>query len=624
MGKTRYLMGLLILIIIGFGPGCSSRSEKMPPELVCAESVMYERPDSALAILQSMPVPPASQGLQHATWCLLMTQARDKNNIHQTSDSLINIAYHYFMKHGDAQRKAMALHYEGQIHEDMGKAETAIQFYLRASDEVKKTKDYRLGFLANSSLGMVYAYRSMADLAMKAMKEAYRYALLANDSSYIASSWCYFGRIYSIKSDWENSIKSYQKAIAISELTRDNEMLCRGLDELSAIYLRVHNYESAFFCLYKLKTIDSSEKKDNLSRIYLEIGDTYRHIAQYDSAKVYLNKALIQKNINIYTKRSIYQCLYLISKEQKDYDHITEYVDAYITCRDSVDRLNQTKSIGDIQARYNQKKLEKKNVQLDFEHSRLLRNSLIVLALILLASGVIIYIYQRRLLKNERIIRTGREQMRQYVLRLQDNEDTIRMNENRIRELSEEQHSQADLILTFSDQTKEIEKLSENNKALQKENEQLQSEIIRYNNENGTGIKSHEKLIRDNKACAEREKILLMMAMDSNASFHNLNSTLEQISDDQWHTIENDLNRLYNAFVTRIIERLPNLKPIDLKLICMMKLQLTDSFISHFLGINVSSVVKQKRRLRERIGLDLGEPFSDKHSFENWIDTFEG
>jgi len=68
MGKTRYLMGLLILIIIGFGPGCSSRSEKMPPELVCAESVMYERPDSALAILQSMPVPPASQGLQHATW----------------------------------------------------------------------------------------------------------------------------------------------------------------------------------------------------------------------------------------------------------------------------------------------------------------------------------------------------------------------------------------------------------------------------------------------------------------------------------------------------------------------------------------------------------------------------
>ena len=59
-------------------------------------------------------MPASSDKLQNATWALLLTQAKYKNYIEEVTDStLINIAYDYFMKKGNAQRKAMVLYYKG-------------------------------------------------------------------------------------------------------------------------------------------------------------------------------------------------------------------------------------------------------------------------------------------------------------------------------------------------------------------------------------------------------------------------------------------------------------------------------------------------------------------------------
>lgn len=87
------------------------------PPLVKAEHIMYEYPDSALNILQEMQMPASSDKLQNATWALLLTQAKYKNYIEEVTDStLINIAYDYFMKKGNAQRKAMTLYYKGVLY----------------------------------------------------------------------------------------------------------------------------------------------------------------------------------------------------------------------------------------------------------------------------------------------------------------------------------------------------------------------------------------------------------------------------------------------------------------------------------------------------------------------------
>lgn len=106
------------------------------PELAKAEAIMYRYPDSALHILQGIQPDNPSDNEQYATWALLMTQAQYKNQIEQ-SDSLINIAYSYFINQDNAQRKALALYYKGILCHESHHAEDALSFYLEATAEIE-------------------------------------------------------------------------------------------------------------------------------------------------------------------------------------------------------------------------------------------------------------------------------------------------------------------------------------------------------------------------------------------------------------------------------------------------------------------------------------------------------
>lgn len=158
------------------------------PELQQAESVMYESPDSALRLLQSMPVPQPSDRLQYATWALLTTQARYKLYMQQ-SDSLISIAYDFFMKQGDTQRKALALYYKGAICKEQQQIEEAHEYFLQAAEEVEKTTDYQLGHLIYGGLADTYAYQNLNEYALEASQKEMMFAQKSQNPFYISSAF---------------------------------------------------------------------------------------------------------------------------------------------------------------------------------------------------------------------------------------------------------------------------------------------------------------------------------------------------------------------------------------------------------------------------------------------------
>lgn len=146
--KTIGIKRNFIIIIISILLSACTKKENASQqalllELVQAEAVMYEHPDSALGVLQGMKVPAVSDKLQNATWALLTVQAKYKNYKEELADStLINIAYDYFMKQDDARRKAMTLYYKGVLYGKADKTQEAQESYLKAIEEVEKTKDY--------------------------------------------------------------------------------------------------------------------------------------------------------------------------------------------------------------------------------------------------------------------------------------------------------------------------------------------------------------------------------------------------------------------------------------------------------------------------------------------------
>ena len=93
-----------------------------------AESLLDQYPDSALIFLNKITPKDLSTG-EYARYCLLMTQARDKNGLPLTSDSLISVAVEYFNDKKDLDTKAKTYFYAGRVNQDMQNAKQALNIF---------------------------------------------------------------------------------------------------------------------------------------------------------------------------------------------------------------------------------------------------------------------------------------------------------------------------------------------------------------------------------------------------------------------------------------------------------------------------------------------------------------
>lgn len=152
MKDPKLILNLLFFFcLVACGDGTS-----VSPLLIEAEKYMNERPDSALLLLDSIAHPENLSQEQNALWCLLLTQAQDKNIITPTSDSLINVAVDYFEKTDNMERKAQAYYCQGRVLTDMLLFDKAIISYLKAEEMVLQTTDYNLQARIYNHLGDLY------------------------------------------------------------------------------------------------------------------------------------------------------------------------------------------------------------------------------------------------------------------------------------------------------------------------------------------------------------------------------------------------------------------------------------------------------------------------------------
>ncbi|WP_308550261.1 tetratricopeptide repeat protein [uncultured Parabacteroides sp.] len=623
--KSIYMknaLNILLLLFLVYLLACTKRqTTELLPELTRAESLMYDHPDSALSLLENMNPPSSSNKLQNATWSLLLVQARDKNYIKHTSDSLINVAYDYFMKQEDPNRRALVLNYEGRVNEDLGEVEKATEFYLRAADEVKKTEDYRLGALINSNLGMIYAYRSLNEQALVSLTKANKLALLSNDSNYISSTLSYLGRIQGVLRQWDKAITFYKQSSEISQKKDDKRNLSRALRELAMIYRYAGLYDSVLIYLRQSEKIDLSNKYKGIYQTYFGMGDAYRYLEQYDSSKIYLTKAI--ETDNIYTKQNAYQCLYYVNISQDDYKNAVNSVNQYWLYRDSAEKINNSNVIAEIQAKYDDEKLKNENVELELERSNLLRTNLFILILLLTMIGIIVFVYQRRLLVKERTIQKNKELLRQYTIQLRSNENLIQQNQDRIQELTvENNNNTTDLSNSIEEQRSEMETLVKQNERLLSENQLLHINIDKYTvslQQKDEELVAYETLTDDNIRLRDREKFLCDQLMKQTTILKELRLSPKYIkTQGEWEDIIEAVDILYDNYTVRLCERYPSLTESDLQICCLIKLHLNNSTIATLTGISPASVTKRKQRMKERMDLDLDE----KESLDMWLQGY--
>ena len=614
---THYILYILIACTALLNIQCSGNGkEKTPlPELVHAESVMFDHPDSALYILEDMPMPSARWDKEnHALWCLLVTQAQYKQMMKIPSDSLVRIAYDYYKPTDNARRKAMSALYMGGLNYNLGNIEESIRFYLEAKTEMEKTNDYKLGYLVMSGLGRIYLYRNLIEYAFEACQSAYNYSVKDSNLRYQMVSLQYLARCYCLLNNLDKAEQVYEQSAELALGLKNNDFYAVVQQELALVYIAQKRfYES----LEVVQTLQPS------SQTYLLRGQIYLCLSKTDSALYYLKKSL--RTDNVYTKRSVYKTLYQLSCDSEFNIYMKEFCDSLLFYTDSVMSLDKGKEIIAYKEKYDHQKLITEQQRLKLEKAETQRILIVVTLCLVVLIAITIYLYQKRLVRKEATIRRQSEQLQAYMLQLHDNESRLMQNRQYLEELKTQLAAHEDDADGHREEQEQMERLEAENSRLQTTIRSLQQRIGEYSSRLSNTRKDMEQLRNLSEEALklkERERRLTDRLVDSHPLMAELQKKCRTLSEAEWQELVQLCNDTWDGFATRLQTRYPQLTEQELRLCLLIRLRFSNVQLAAIFAVSPASISQKKFRLKKHLS-EWGESgFPEEMTLDRWLTEF--
>lgn len=614
---THYILYILITCSALLNIQCSGNGkEKTPlPELVHAESVMFDHPDSALHILEDMPMPSARWDKEnHALWCLLVTQAQYKQVMKIPSDSLVRIAYDYYKPTDNARRKAMSALYMGGVNYNLGNIEESIRFYLEAKTEMEKTNDYKLGYLVMSGLGRIYLYRNLIEYAFEACQSAYNYSVKDSNLRYQMVSLQYLARCYCLLNNLDKAEQVYEQSAELALELKNNDFYAVVQQELALVYIAQKRfYES----LEVVQTLQPS------SQTYLLRGQIYLCLSKADSALYYLKKSL--RTDNVYTKRSVYKTLYQLSCDSEFNIYMKEFCDSLLFYTDSVMSLDKGKEIIAYKEKYDHQKLITEQQRLKLEKADAQRMMFIITICLIVVIAVVAYLYQKRLVRKETTIRKQSEQLQDYMLQLHEYETQLMQNNRYMEELKEQLSGQEMNSEELHEYREQIDSLQVENSRLSEKINSLQLHINDYSSKLDKARREADKfrnLSEENLYLKQRERVLADYVVDNDRLVKELREKCRVLEAGEWETLEQMCESTYSNFVSRLQGVCPTLTKQELHLCILIKLRFNNAQMSEIFGVNTTSVSQKKFRLKKHLSDTLQDGLPDEMTLDRWVAEF--
>lgn len=324
-----YSFTCIIAFLVG---GCINQTD-YNKALVRAESLMQEYPASALHLLESIPADSVSAAADRAYYALLLTQARDKNFILQTDDSLIQTAARYFDKKENIAMRARAHYLWGSIYRDMNRCGDAIKKYHEAEMYAKKVGDNHLLGRIYINTAALYYVQNLNHSADSIYRLSEQLGTQQNDSNLLAESLAQRGRIR-----MESGVGGYAEAegMLLRALNIAHAIKNAGIEanisaHLSTLYSRMDLGEKALY--YAKQNLALKKYPTHNPRGFLLLGNAYYKMGQYDSATVFLNRSLATNSYGI--KTDAYMRLADIATKQGYMSRAAEYEKLHSLYNDS-------------------------------------------------------------------------------------------------------------------------------------------------------------------------------------------------------------------------------------------------------------------------------------------------
>lgn len=217
-----------------------------------AESLISERPDSALNILLKVEPEDLHTRRQRAKQALLLSMALDKNYIDVADDSLISIAYKYYQCHPGKREKMLATYYSGIVNQNAGNTIKAAIDFNQALYLAKELNDNHNAGLSCRHLSTIYSQNYNHSKALTYSEQAVGYFEACAET--LSADYARTNVAFQLLStfQWEESIRIIDDVInRISYKPLIREAL--GIKTEALLWGR-NDYSGAMACL-ELKSI---------------------------------------------------------------------------------------------------------------------------------------------------------------------------------------------------------------------------------------------------------------------------------------------------------------------------------------------------------------------------------
>ena len=174
-------------------------------ELKTADSLLNERPDSSLSIINRINEAGLTRQKNRAYYALLKSAARDKNYIDVTNDSLINIAVDYYSNHGSVYNRMRSRYYQGIVRENAKQYSSAIVSFEMANQDALIVKDLRFQGLIHRNMGYIFHSTSNYPEAIKQTYKAINAFKENNDSIFVEYAYYSLAALFRDESNhWDS------------------------------------------------------------------------------------------------------------------------------------------------------------------------------------------------------------------------------------------------------------------------------------------------------------------------------------------------------------------------------------------------------------------------------------
>ncbi len=569
MNETYIMQKILGTLIILLLAGCAGDS-LIDRQLALAELLMDEKPNSVLAMLEAMDINDLETDRQKAIYVANLYQAKYKNYIFESDDSLISIATDYFSPEEDPRyymfahiQKAHAYFWAAEYPKVVDAALKALEVAPIVNDDILSAKSYDV-------IADAYYEAINMDVSIK-----YREKALAHyrKTDRVLNQMFAYVEIARSYANW----KDYEKAVSLLDSVPELFPECDSLT--MAFYyssyhrplLHLKQYDRALEFFHK--TEDYLGGKYHPMINYATIAEIFAEKGDADSVEYYLKK--FEQNSSDYNKSGEYHYSKAqLYKLKKNYVAAAEELELRVELYDEIfwEYLNQNVAFTDRNFHHHKLELEK----LKTEKQDNTIAFLLTFLLLLVVAFTIYYIYS---VKRKRLM------MERQMFEAQELKSRLLDSQNKIANLSDALRSKENSLLR-------------------------QDELIER-------LFSEHFAVLDNLSCEYFSKRDSDSAQVRQTIIKDFEREIAKIKHpDQIRKIEAIVNDCRDNIITRLRAQFPKFKEADITYLTLVLANFSPKAVCLLCDITIGNYYNKWTRLRARIA-DSAAP--DREFFINTI-----